>query len=101
MKLKSETKQVLEFLTHKDDTVNKPLLETCKDLNLNYDMICRALQALHNKGIIMRESRGPKSSYTYPTKIGLGDIIDAVEGIVVGNGYIEADLKEHLNSVRI
>jgi hypothetical protein len=101
MRLKSETKQVIEFLKHKSDTLNRPVLETCKDLKLNYDMVCRALQLLHTYGVINRDSRGPNSAYSYPKQIGLGDVIFAVEGIELsGMGHIQ-DVVDALNNVKL
>lgn len=101
MRLKSETKQVIEFLKHNSNNLNNTVLNTCKDLELNYDMVCRGLQQLHNKGIIGRDSRGPRSSYTYPKQIGLGDVIYAIEGITLdGTGHIQ-DVIDALNNVKL
>lgn len=99
MKYKSETKQVIIFLKYKTDRLEKTVLNTCKDLGLNYDMVCRGLQQLHAKQIISRDSRGPKSAYQYPAEIGLGDVIDAIQGI-----NLEAQsesVKQALNSVKL
>lgn len=99
MKYKSETKQVITFLKHKSNSLEKTVLETCKDLGLNYDMVCRGLQLLHVKRVINRDSRGPKSAYQYPAEIGLGDVIDAIQGIDLES---QSDtVKQALNSVKL
>ena len=101
MKLKSETKQVIIFLKHRFNIPcqDKTVLQNCEYLGLNYDMLCRGLHRLFIKGIIHRDSRGPKSTYLYPTKIGLGDVIDAIQGISLES---ESDLvKQSLNSVKL
>lgn len=100
MKLKSETKQVIEFLKHRFDCVviDATLLDATKQLNLNYDMVQRALILLHKKNVIGRDSRGPRSQYEYPTRIGLGDIVEAVEGIEEPVLY---GMRDALNKVQI
>jgi ribosomal protein L4 len=102
MKLKSETKQVIAFLKSRFKQ-DKTVLETCKELNLNYDMVCRGLQQLHIKQVINRDSRGPKSAYQYPKDIGLGDVIDAVEGIELGLGgqALKSNLIFALNDTKL
>lgn len=101
MKLKSETKQVITFLQVRFDVSNqdKTVLEICKQLNLNYDMLCRGLQQLHVKHVISRDSRGPKSAYQYPTQIGMGDVVEAIQGIDLGTYSNVA--KNLLNSVKL
>jgi hypothetical protein len=101
MKLKSETKQVIIFLENRVSTLcqNKTVLERCKFLQLNYDMVCRALQQLHVKQVIGRDSRGPLSAYQYPAQIGLGDIIDAVQGICLETH--SDSVKQALNNVKL
>ena len=81
MKLKSETKQVIKFLNSRNDLIleGTTLAAACKILDLNYDMVQRALISLHKANIISRDSRGLHSKYQYPAQIGLGDVIHAVE----------------------
>ena len=98
MKLKSETKQVIIFLKSRFKQ-DKTVLDSCKDLGLNYDMVCRGLPQLHVKQVITRDSRGPKSAYQYPTQIGLGDVIDTIQGIDLES---QSDtVKQALNSVKL
>jgi hypothetical protein len=103
MKLKSETKQTIEFLKHRFEisVQEKTLLDSCKMLNLNYDMVQRALILLHKASIISRDSRGPRSYYTYPSRIGIGDIIEAIEGLELGGLPLDIDLKQALNITKI
>lgn len=103
MKLKSETKQTIEFLHKRFDCAmqEKTLLEQCKMLNLNYDMVQRALILMHRKNLISRDSRGKGTSYTYPIKLGLGDVIDAIEGIDLNDKFITSDVLDDLNKIRI
>jgi hypothetical protein len=104
MKLKSETKQVITFLKRRHDCMLQgvSLFDATNELNLNYDMVQRALILLHKANIISRDSRGRNSKYIYPVKIGLGDIINAVEGIsIMGDTYLEGDITEALNSEKI
>ena len=100
MKLKSETKQVIDFLKHRHDCAfsDKTVTETCKLLNLNFDMVQRALIRLQRANVIGRDSRGPRSSYEYPARIGLGDIINAVEGIALTHRETIVDA---LNKVQV
>lgn len=102
MRLKSETKQVIAFLQSRFKQ-NKTVLETCKELSLNYDMVCRGLQQLHVKQVISRDSRGPKSAYQYPKEIGLGDVINAIEGIELdlGGQALKSNLIYALNDTKL
>jgi hypothetical protein len=102
MKLKSETKQVITFLKSRFKQ-DKTVLETCKELDLNYDMVCRGLQQLHVKQVISRDSRGPKSAYQYPKEIGLGDVINAIEGIEfdLGGQALKSNLIFALNDTKL
>jgi hypothetical protein len=99
MKLKSETSQVLEFLKSRFeiDQQNKKVADRCKELNLNYDMVQRALLLLQKSGLIARDSRGPKSYYLYPTEIGVGDIINAIQGINLGDLNLNKEVIKTLN----
>lgn len=101
MKLKSETKQVMIYLKNRFNVnwQDKTVLENCRAIGLNYDMVCRGLQRLHEKQVISRDSRGPKSSYIYSTQIGLGDVIDAIQGIDLEN--VSEDVKKALNNVKL
>lgn len=103
MKLKSETKQVITFLKHRFDCSiqENNLLDSCKQLNLNYDMVQKALILLHKANIISRDSRGPRSQYVYPSKIGLGEIIYIVEGIVDLEAHLAAEVIDTLNKETI
>ena len=100
MKLKSETKQVITFLKHRHDCAfpDKTVTEVCKLLDLNFDMVQRALIRLQRANVIGRDSRGPRSNYEYPSRIGLGDIVNAVEGI---NTEHSSTIREALNKVGI
>jgi hypothetical protein len=100
MKLKSETKQVIDFLKHRHDCAfpDKTVTEVCKMLNLNFDMVQRALIRLHKQNVIGRDSRGKGSSYEYPARIGLGDIVNAVEGINLDHSNF---IRDALNKVGI
>lgn len=104
MKLKSETKQVITFLRSRSDCAiaGATLVQACEVLALNYDMVQRALILLHKANIIARDSRGPRSQYQYPAKIGLGDVIQAVEGIdLLGDNYLSGDIQDALNSEKL
>ena len=101
MKFKSETKQIVIYLKNRfnSNAEGKTVLQNCNALGLNYDMVCRALLLLHVKQVIHRDGRGPNSFYIIPTSLGLGDVIEAVEGI-----NLEAfsdTTKQALNSVTI
>ncbi len=102
MKLKSETKQVIKFIQLTRSTLNSNLKvnELCTANGLNYDMVQRALILLHKGGIIGRDRRGPLSRYSYPEKIGVGDIVQVVQGIDImdNESFIEDSVVEMLNT---
>jgi hypothetical protein len=103
MKLKSETKQTIEFLSNRNASLldGKTLLQGCELLNLNYDMVQRGLILLHRKQLIDRDSRGKGTSYSYPAKLGLGDIVEAIEGIDLAYlGYVQ-DVIDGLNKTTL
>lgn len=103
MKLKSETRQTIEFLRKRFDVSEqeKTVLARCEELNLNFDMVQRGLILLHKAQIIARDSRGPKSKYVYPPIIRMGDIVQVIEGVKLDDDYLEADIIELLNTVKL
>jgi DNA-binding IscR family transcriptional regulator len=101
MKLKSETKQVVEFLKQRANNKEKTVTQACTELGINFDMVQRALILLHREGIISRDTRGPRSAYQYPDEIGLGDIIKTVDGLDCFGGVLGKRVLETLNSVKI
>jgi len=103
MKLKSETRQAIEFLRNRFDVSqqDKTVIDRCQELSLNYDMVQRGLIKLAKSNIIGRDSRGPRSKYVYPSTMGLGDVVEAIQGIELGNNILETELKQTLNKVKL
>jgi hypothetical protein len=103
MKLKSETKQTIQFLRDRFQVSqqDKTVIDRCQELKLNYDMVQRGLIKLAKLNVIGRDSRGPRSKYVYPSTLGLGDVIEAIQGIELGNEILDSELKQTLNKVKL
>jgi hypothetical protein len=103
MKLKSETRQTIQFLRDRFQVSqqDKTVIDRCQELKLNYDMVQRGLIKLARLNVISRDSRGPRSKYLYPSSLGLGDIVEAIQGIQLGNDILERELKQMLNKVTL
>ena len=102
MKLKSETKQVIVFLQQRVNNKDKTVTQACNELNINFDMVQRALILLHRDGVISRDTRGPRSAYQYPDEIGMGDVINSVDGLdCFGEGVLNKEILATLNSVKL
>lgn len=101
MRLRADTQQTIDFIKQaRNEYKNVSVSDACYYLKLSETVICRNLSKLRKAGLITRDRKGAGSKYVYPESLGMGDIVNVIEGIQL-NENLHSSIIQVLNQTRV